>query len=269
MSNPAAYAGEASSRRVILINNESPHDDVLIYIPKLWGVKTQSGDGSDKLNKAGDTMLGPLEMRGNRITGLSHEYPPVDSNDAVSWRQVGLRLDNYVPTSGSMITGMLGVGRSITIGNDAVKIYRRPHEDEDAANKQYVDERINNLPSPVITVWASSKNGIVNNKYEWYFGETSRDNVRGGYKMLANGRVLRGAINIYFSNSDREFNTNTPIARLVVNKQEQVNYQIHNYVKSFIPPLELNLNDVLNIKSVTTISGVVSATISLLIELDL
>jgi len=61
----------------------------------LWGVKKQSGgggDNSDKLNKTGDTMFGNLEMGGNKITGLSSEYPPSDLNDAASWGQVGLAL---------------------------------------------------------------------------------------------------------------------------------------------------------------------------------
>jgi hypothetical protein len=265
MSNPAAYAGEASSRRVIL-SNESPHDDVLIYIPKLWGVKTQSGNGSDKLNKAGDTMLGPLEMSGNRITGLSHEYTPVDSNDAVSWRQVGLRLDNYVPTSGSMITGMLGVGRSITIGNEAVKIYRRPLEDEDATNKGYVDSKIT---KPIITIWASAKNKTTNGNYDWFFGAGGKSGtiLNGGYRMLANGRVLRSATVVYFPRGT-EPPDNFLVAKLVINGELKETYEAITGVMIYNVPLELQSGDVINFKSAVN-SNNVSATISLLIELDL
>jgi hypothetical protein len=152
--------------------SESPDYNISIYISTLWSVKKREsgGDNSDKLSKTGNTMFGNLEMSGNKITGLSSEYPPGDLNDAASWGQVGLGLINYVHKQGSMMTGPLGVGRGITIGNDAVKIIRKPLEDEDATNKEYVDSKT----KPIIAVWAASHGSIVNEKHEWYFGEKNQ-----------------------------------------------------------------------------------------------
>ena len=262
MSNPAAYAGEASSRRVILINNESPHDDVLIYIPKLWGVKTQSGDGSDKLNKAGDTMLGPLEMSGNKITGLSSEYPPGDLNDAASWGQVGLGLDNYVHKQGSMMTGLLGVGRAITIGNGAVKIRGRPMEDIDATNKMYVDYRA----KQIIAVWAASNGSIVNGKREWYFGEKIKNDTQSGFMVPARGRVVRGSLSIAYQPGASIFDANTDVVQVEVNGRERY-IQISTGVKIF-DPLPINQGDIISFKSIVNIRQVASATVCVLIELN-
>jgi hypothetical protein len=211
-------------------------------------------------------MFGNLEMDGNRITGLSYDYPPVDSNDAVSWRQVGLRLDNYVPTSGSMITGMLGVGRSITIGNDAVKIYRRPIEDEDATNKGYVDFQIKN--SAAITIWAVSRGSLVAGRKEWSFGGGGGDNIVNGYVMLATGSVTRAGLQV-IDNSGNEIHILDPMVGLYVN--DTLHTSIKTDINLFVgyPRLRLNIGDILSFKSLTTMQNVKAATVCLLIELDL
>jgi hypothetical protein len=41
-------------------------------------------------------MFGPLKMNGNKITGLNSEYPPANLDDAASWGQGGLVLNNCV-----------------------------------------------------------------------------------------------------------------------------------------------------------------------------
>jgi hypothetical protein len=146
--------------------SESPDYNVSIYIAMLWDVKKRQiggiGDNSDKLSKTGDTMFGNLEMSGNKITGLSYEYPPGDLNNAASWGQVLLVLDNYIHKAGGMMTGWLGVGRGITLGDGFVKIRGRPIEDIDATNKEYVDSKT----KPIIAVWAASHGSIIDGKRE-------------------------------------------------------------------------------------------------------
>ena len=211
-------------------------------------------------------MFGNLEMGGNKITGLSSEYPPSDLNDAASWGQVGLALDNYINEAGGMITGWLGVGRGITLGNGFIKIRGRPLEDIDATNKMYVDSKIT---KPIITIWASSKNKTTNGNYDWFFGASGKSStiLNGGYRMLANGRVLRSATVVYFPRG-----TEPPdhflVAKLVINGELKEIYEAITGVMIYNVPLELQSGDVINFKSAVN-SNNVSATISLLIELDL
>ena len=60
-----------------------------VYIPGLW-VKAHPSSGSDdKIKKVGDTMLGDLDMGGNKITSLSDN--PTNDTDVVNKKYVDSR----------------------------------------------------------------------------------------------------------------------------------------------------------------------------------
>jgi hypothetical protein len=268
MSNPAAYAGELL-HNIIEEKNNSPEYNVSIYISTLWGVKKrESGGGGgrgddDKLNKTGDTMFGPLEMSGNKITGLSYEYPPGDLNDAVSWGQVGLRLDNYVHKGGSMMTGLLGVGRGITLGDGFVKIRGRPIEDIDATNKEYVDSKIT---KPIITIWAVSRGSLVSDRREWSFGGGGGDNILNGYIIPAAGRIIRAGLQLVYTAGDW-VDDGTAVAMLFVNNNGYDSIETGTTV--FDTPIPVSQGDIISFISTITLRNAKASTVSLLIELDL
>jgi hypothetical protein len=284
MSNPAAYAGELL-HNIIEEKNNSPEYNVSIYISTLWGVKKQSGgggDNSDKLSKTGDTMFGPLDMGGNKITGLYNDYLPTSLDDGVSWGNVLMVLDNYVHKNGGMMTGWLGVGQGITLGDGAVKIIREPIEDEDAANKQYVDSKT--YPKPIISIWAAAKNETTVDRFDWFFGASGKSSaiLNGGYKMTTNGRVLRSATVAYFPRGihtrdlrgahPRDLRGNQPrdsflMAKLVINGAVKADYELRTGVMVYNSPLELHSGDIITFMSSVN-SNIASATINLLIELD-
>jgi len=166
-----------------------------------------------------------------------------------------------------MMTGWLGVGRGITLGDGFIKIRGRPLEDIDAANKQYVDSKIT---KPIITIWASAKNGLTDGKYDWFFGAGGRSTtaLSGGYKMLTNGRVLRAAAVAYSQRGDQS-QDHISIANLVINGELKEIYTVVTGVGAFNAPLELQSGDVITFKTAGSYNYVTSSTISLLIELDL
>jgi hypothetical protein len=263
MSNPAAYAGELL-HNIIEEKNNSPEYNVSIYISTLWGVKKrESGvsDNSDKLSKTGDVMFGELHMDGNRLTGLSHKYPPADLNDAASWGNVLLVLDNYVHKAGSMMTGPLGVGRGVTIIDNSVKIMTRPIEDVDATNKEYVDSK-----KPIIAIWAASHGSIVNGKSEWYFGEKIKNDTQSGFMMPVRGKIIRGSLSIAYNSGAGIFDVNTDVVQVEVNGRGSY-LQINTGAKIF-DTLPINQGDIISFKSIVNIRQAASATVCVLIELD-
>jgi hypothetical protein len=164
-----------------------------------------------------------------------------------------------------MMTGLLGVGRGITIGNGAVKIRGRPMEDIDATNKEYVDSKIT---KPVITIWAVSRGALVSGRREWSFGGGGGDNIVNGYVMLSTGFVTRAGLQV-IDNSGNGVHILDPLVGLYVN--DTLHTSIKAEINFFVgyPRLRLNMGDVLSFKSLTTMQNVKAATVCLLIELDL
>ena len=90
-----------------------------------------------KVNKAGDTMGGNLNMAGNTVTGLKD---PVSDTDAVSLKYFNENKSDvsgqFLPTAGGSMGGNINMtGNKITNLGGAT-------EATDAANKQYVDNQI-------------------------------------------------------------------------------------------------------------------------------
>lgn len=92
---------------------------------------------STKVNKAGDTMGGNLNMAGNTVTGLKD---PVSDTDAVSLKYFNENKSDvsgqFLPTAGGSMGGNINMtGNKITNLGGATA-------DTDAVNKQYVDSQI-------------------------------------------------------------------------------------------------------------------------------
>ena len=104
--------------------------------------------------KAGDTMMGELQMRGNMIRGLPQVYPPSDyrGNEAISWSQV-------------------------------VRLLREPLETWEASRSPIEPSR-----KPLITVWAE-ESGALDGGYERSFGNGCNQHATLGYAMPTPGRI--------------------------------------------------------------------------------
>ena len=130
-----------------------------------------------------------------------------------------------------------------------------------------------NSRKPIITVWAEENDSINDNAYEWSFGNGSAGGSHRtcGYTMMTPGRVIR--MGLVISGNSTEPGDAT--VNIVVNGVEMTAYGITKAVNLnsgtavFETPLELNRGDVVNFRSASTNSSVSSATVALLIELDM
>lgn len=151
------------------------------------------------------------------------------------------------------------------MGDHRIKEVADPAEPQDAATKKYVDNR-----KPLITVWAEENGSMAKDEYEWSFGNgAAGGNADRGYPMLAAGRVLRMGLAVSGS---------APAAASVNVVANRVVYMSYGVTKPsdqnsgtsiFRIPLELARGDRVNFRSASTNSGVTTAVVSLLIELDL
>ena len=193
--------------------------------------------------KAGDTMTGDLSMNGGVVRGLPTTYPPVTyaGDEATSWIQ------------------------SVKLMQDAITHIAEPKEPDNAATKNYVD-----LRKPLITVWAEENAVLNEGEYEWSFGNGGhgRGHSLAGYTMMAAGRILRMGLSVN--------NPRSPmVVNIVVNGAENTAYGVtksagqYSGTQVFTTPLELAQGNRINFRSATTLRGVTSANVSILIELDL
>ena len=101
----------------------------------------------EKVSRAGDVMIGQLNMAGNHIRGLPTAYPPENyrGDEAASWGQVvNMVLDSQ--------NGALRLdGSSIMAGNlhmegHGIKDVGKPMAPLDAVNRAYVDDGVRSRP---------------------------------------------------------------------------------------------------------------------------
>ena len=111
-----------------------------------------------------------------------------------------------------------------------------------------------------------------NNKYEWSFGNgASGGNGERGYPMSAVGRILHMGL----ARSSSGSVPSDMVVNIVVNGTENTAYGVtkpnsqFSGTITFGTPLELAQGDIINFRSAMSNTAVMSACVSLLIELDL
>ena len=70
-----------------------------------------------------------------------------------------------------------------------------PNNDNDAANKNYVDSR-----KPIIAIWAAENGSLDVKTFEWSWGNGATGS-KYGYPMLSDGRVIRAGATINPNNT--------------------------------------------------------------------
>lgn len=91
---------------------------------------------TDKVNKAGDTMTGDLDMQQHTVTNLKD---PVNETDAVTLKYFNDNKQSegeYLPTAGGTMTG------NLDMGNNKVVNLADPTADGDAVNKKYFEAQV-------------------------------------------------------------------------------------------------------------------------------
>ena len=141
---------------------------------------------------------------------------------------------------------------------------------------------------PIINVQASSKNNLVDGKYEWHYGEKTSEYKFHGCKMITSGRVIGSLLGVIFLPGTLPIHISA-VVELVVGKrinleevglnrgyndisleiEEKTDYTIGQSPEIYNNPLELAAGDILGFKSILDVERALSSTISVLIELDL
>ena len=243
--------------------------------------KTSHVDVQDsrRVLKAGDTMTGVLDMGGNSVQGLPTSYPPIyEGDEAVSWSQAvsftSDAVDTRVAKTGDTMSGDLDMGGNAVRGLPTT--FPFGVGDEAVSRTQALllmegEEQARLAIKPIITVWAEENGSLLNNAYEWSFGNGAAGVPESGYTMLAPGRVLSMGLATTSSDSTSD----RAEVNLVVNGTEQLSYRVtkptgqHSSTTSFRTPLELAQGDRINFRSATTTPNITAAVVSVLIELDL
>lgn len=91
---------------------------------------------SNYLPKSGGTMIGQLNMGGNKISSLGAPTEETDAATKGYVDQVKNTADNALPKSGGTMTG------AISMGGNKIKGMSTPEETTDAATKGYVDGKL-------------------------------------------------------------------------------------------------------------------------------
>lgn len=160
------------------------------------------------------------------------------------------------------------IHKNVAMNSHRIMYLPEPSSSQDAATKNYVDSR-----KPLITVWAEESAPIGNGAYEWSFGNGADGAAHAncGYTMMTSGRVLRMGLAASTSNGAPGAAT----VNIVINGVENTAYSVrkpsrqYSGTTMFGTPLELAEGDRVNFRSASNKSGVSSACVCVLIELDL
>ena len=228
--------------------------------------------GVDLTNYIKKDLNGDVDMMGGRIMNLGDIQA---LTDAVSARVV---QSGWKSLRGEVLqkNGDTAMEGHLDLNGYRIRNLRLPYQDDDAANKYYVDERIRQIskPKPVITIWAEERGGLVDDSFEWSFGSNSEGRSHGkvGYVMMRKGRIL----DMSLSSSDRNgFSRTKETVAVTINGNVQAGYDItkepryHTALKRFQPPLELDHGDIINFKTRASSNSHASGVVTLLIELEI
>ena len=159
--------------------------------------------------------------------------------------------------------------RDISLNDNKIIELGGPADNTDAANKNYVDQRVRAVPH-FITVWAETKGPLSDGKFEWSFGSGVRYNREGGYTLLAPGAVHKIGLSGGSLSSDST-------VKITVNGVVRDNFFVtkpmgdRSVVKTFNRPLFLGEGDVLTLVSVVpkgVTSDALRTVVSMLIQLN-
>ena len=125
---------------------------------------------------------------------------------------------------------------------------------------------------PVITIWAQEKGRMNNGQYEWSFGGGDTHQL-GGYCMSVSGRILRGSISCADATGSSSDTIDSASVSVVINGRVNTNILVkpagkYSFTTTFIPPVEVAQNDVINFRSNSN-NNMSCHVASLLIQLDL
>ena len=116
--------------------------------PEFGGEAATKSYADKKLDLAGGTMTGELDMGTKKIRNLGS---PISSTDAVSAKFLENFLTNYLHYSGGTMSGQ------IDMNNNKIINLPEPTEDNDAVNMEFLDSKIDDLNKNKITATSHPK----------------------------------------------------------------------------------------------------------------
>ena len=116
--------------------------------PEFGGEAATKSYADKKLDLAGGTMTGDLDMGTKKIRNLGS---PISSTDAVSAKFLHNFLTNYLHYSGGTMSGQ------IDMNNNKIINLPEPTEENDAVNMEFLDSKIEKLNKNTITATSHPK----------------------------------------------------------------------------------------------------------------
>ena len=156
----------------------------------------------------------------------------------------------------------------IDANNNKIINVADPSNDGDATSKRYVDGR-----KPLITIWASHEGPLHSNAYEWSFGDGFAPSNY-GYPVPTSGRILRIVVSSKreTTSSQRSVRVSIVINGNVVDPRQGGMVSLHPGTSVISirrnPPIELAMEDHINIQTSSCNGNEEYSMVSLLIELD-
>ncbi len=119
----------------------------------------------------------------------------------------------------------------------------------------------------MIAIWATAKRTLQTGVIGWHTGENAIANKQAGYVMPISGRILCGSLGIHVNNISSFPQPGVNVVEVVINEIPIINYFISlGGTRSTYP---VNAGDSITFVSVVDIPNINSATVSLLIKLDI
>ncbi|KAG1697231.1 hypothetical protein GQR58_006067 [Nymphon striatum] len=211
-----------------------------------------------------------INWNDKKITNLGN---PINEQDAVNKNyvdRISQASTHLINEKALLVDGTNVPMNDINWNRKKITNLANPENASDAVNKHYVDHV---QKKPIITIWAEENSGTTDGEYEWSFGNGGDGSDHGlqGYCMPASGRILRGTISAVSDTKPAGFMQ----VNVVKNRIEQTDDPIMKQsgawggVTIFPKPLELKMRDTINFISRSTNDDVTTATVALLIELDI